>query len=353
MTVSEEKPYWNKAERYGNETERNNLFDIAKGMGILLVVIGHMHHFFEQDSITYILIYSFHMPLFIAVTGALISDRKEKTSDYVKKRFRSIIVPYWTAAIFSILYAWPADSATVRKYVGSILLGNTANGNLEYNVPLWYLPMIFCASVIFWELCKISRERKYLLFFLVSFCSALGYVLIKHNIRLPWGLETALISQVIMFGGRGLSKIKEQYDGKEYIWILLLTIVCVFAFVYSALANGRVDMNAGAYRNIVLFFVNASLGIVIVMNICVLLRRIPVVWRWMAFLGKNSLYIMMFHVPMASFVQGDILNIMPAIVRDNLWNKNVIGIFYWLFMSIAVSLLMGCIWENLLKRERH
>ena len=55
------------------KTERLNQFDILKGVGILLVMIGHA---ISTNSIVYNLIYGFHMPLFFFCSGFFFKDRQ-------------------------------------------------------------------------------------------------------------------------------------------------------------------------------------------------------------------------------------------------------------------------------------
>lgn len=61
----------------GNSTtiERINYIDIAKGIGILLVVLGHGY---SNINPVYCWINSFHMPLFFILTGVLFSIKSEK-----------------------------------------------------------------------------------------------------------------------------------------------------------------------------------------------------------------------------------------------------------------------------------
>lgn len=47
------------------EKKRDISFDIAKGIGMFLVVMGHVHGM----NRTYGVIYSFHMPLFFLISG--------------------------------------------------------------------------------------------------------------------------------------------------------------------------------------------------------------------------------------------------------------------------------------------
>lgn len=51
------------------ENGRDSRIDIAKGIGILLMVIGHFNVFLDYNSIPVILIYGFHMPMFVFLSG--------------------------------------------------------------------------------------------------------------------------------------------------------------------------------------------------------------------------------------------------------------------------------------------
>lgn len=68
---------------------RNINIDIAKGIGIMLVVIGH------TDSPLHDFIYLFHMPLFFFLSGYAY----KKIDSYnpikvIKKRFKSLYIPF-------------------------------------------------------------------------------------------------------------------------------------------------------------------------------------------------------------------------------------------------------------------
>lgn len=64
-------------------------FDIAKGIGIILVVIGHQN---IPHSVTN-WIFSFHMPLFFILSGFFFSS-KRKFYEIFKRRVKSLIIPY-------------------------------------------------------------------------------------------------------------------------------------------------------------------------------------------------------------------------------------------------------------------
>lgn len=54
---------------------RIGYIDIAKGIGILLVYIGHCD--LDYKSNLFLWIYSFHMPLFFFISGSLFTPHKQ------------------------------------------------------------------------------------------------------------------------------------------------------------------------------------------------------------------------------------------------------------------------------------
>lgn len=75
--------------------------DIAKGIGILLVVVGH---FYPKDSPAYWVtlrtaIYEFHMPLFFLLAGYLVRDVAiGNFRHFVAKKSQRLLLPFLTAA---------------------------------------------------------------------------------------------------------------------------------------------------------------------------------------------------------------------------------------------------------------
>lgn len=71
---------------------RLNWIDALKGIGIMLVVLGH--HSLPAALDTYI--FSFHMPLFFFISGFLFDFGKYSKSgaNFVKGKFRSLLLPY-------------------------------------------------------------------------------------------------------------------------------------------------------------------------------------------------------------------------------------------------------------------
>jgi len=78
---------------------RNSSLDIAKGIGIILVVIGHLH---EAPLLLVKFIYSFHMPLFFILSGYIYNITKYSSLslyEYIRSKWGNLIIPYFAMAL--------------------------------------------------------------------------------------------------------------------------------------------------------------------------------------------------------------------------------------------------------------
>ena len=139
--------------------ERDTVVDVAKGIGIITVIIGHLNHFFSYDDLIPTLVYSFHMPLFIILSGYIFNYRSETTiKEYFYKRFRQIIKPYFVFAAITYIYNYiRVVGAEDAEGIYGIFIGNGIDGHLNFNIALWFLPMLFFCNIIFGCTVKLSR----------------------------------------------------------------------------------------------------------------------------------------------------------------------------------------------------
>ncbi|KMK75060.1 acyltransferase family protein [Alkalihalobacillus pseudalcaliphilus] len=96
------------------KANRNPYFDNLKFFLIFLVVIGHVISPLkgQEDFLyhLYAMIYIFHMPAFILISGYFSKGYKKK--GYLKKTFKKILIPYFIFQIFySIFYYLNGDKA--------------------------------------------------------------------------------------------------------------------------------------------------------------------------------------------------------------------------------------------------
>lgn len=114
--------------------QRFEYLDIAKGIGIIMVVVGHM---ISNKGCIGLCINSIHMPLFFIISGLCFNaNRNAKFIPFVKKRFRQIMIPCF---VFTIICGC-LQSSLIPDY--RYLLG-------EIPGALWFLVALFGASIVF------------------------------------------------------------------------------------------------------------------------------------------------------------------------------------------------------------
>ena len=134
----------------GIKKNRYTEIDIARGIGIFFVVLGHS---IKQTQIqaawirilTYI-IYSFHMPLFFCLSGfvsaKILRMHKHERIQYVSSRARRLLIPYFTIGLIYIPVKLKLSEAAVKPFAVSdiwkLLIGQNPD------VSLWFLYILFC-----------------------------------------------------------------------------------------------------------------------------------------------------------------------------------------------------------------
>ncbi len=128
--------------------------DIARGIGIFFVVLGHS---IKQTGVsagwirilTYI-IYSFHMPLFFCLSGfvsaKILTMGKKERLVYVGSRAKRLLVPYFVIGALYIPVKLRMSDLAVKAFTVSdiwkILIGENPD------VSLWFLYILFIIELI-------------------------------------------------------------------------------------------------------------------------------------------------------------------------------------------------------------
>lgn len=143
-------------------------------IGVLLVIIGHSlepyvytdylgENFIinEKCEQLYKFIYSFHIPLFFFLYGYLFAYREQSLiswTDYTKKRFKRLIIPFYLFALFIWI-------PFLHFYIGRT---NAAEDFLSFKdcQHLWFLPTLFIIGLIHSAIIK-TPLRKHLILLLI------------------------------------------------------------------------------------------------------------------------------------------------------------------------------------------
>ena len=99
-------------------TTRIAWVDALKGFAILMVVLGHiLQRFYSDDTLAVRFIYSFHVPLFMFLSGYV--SYKIFAWNSLEKRFWQLIVPFFSAIVLDYLIISYRSSCVQTKDFGS------------------------------------------------------------------------------------------------------------------------------------------------------------------------------------------------------------------------------------------
>lgn len=230
---------------------RNNWLDIAKGVAIILMVMGH-------STIPHALamfIWAFHMPLFFIAAGWSTDWKKRSVKNYILHRMKTLMLPFFTYSIIVTLILSNHDS---WKGLSHLL----CNGWEGY--PLWFIPVLFVASVI----CRLVYEvrgakMRIMIMILLAFA---GMTLHTLKVNLPWTMSTVpYASFLVIGGGMCLKRFSYQLENPK-TWVLLLcflTTLIVSMLWRMDLAWNRISpiipLTVGAVSGTFMVFIVASL----------------------------------------------------------------------------------------------
>lgn len=200
--------------------QRLAYIDNLRGILMLLVIIGHSIQFYDTDfdhNIIFRYIYSFHMPLFMCISGFVCYHQKDSL-DTIKKRFRQLIIPFITWSV--ILYGINIGNAQIYDYF------------LHPDRSLWFLWALFFITVIFIACKKLSQRTSIKLEYIITICSIvmLGAIA-KFKINILGG---QFIGWYFIFYSIGYFVKKyniiesELFNKAKWISLILFTITAYF-----------------------------------------------------------------------------------------------------------------------------
>lgn len=270
--------------------------DVARGIAIFLVVIGHTS---TPLSLPNNFAFSVHLTLFFVISGYLMNPERYSFWEYVKKRAVRLLLPYFLFALTSAIKKienFPLQLASALFCSGKI---NSVLPQLP-DQP-WFLPCLFLSELVFFGVRKLERFSfgKWVEVPLCLLLSACGFLLTKIH-YLPWSIDIALFVQLFLCGGMLLKR-----SGLLQKTAFLRTALCalfaalwIFAIAYATQTGQAIacvlSLNE---RNITLpSLIISSFGAFSVLLFSSLLGQVKYLRAPFSYLGKISIVVYLFHL---------------------------------------------------------
>ncbi len=313
--------------------ERVRWIDILRAMAMFAVVLGHTVRGGEVQCY----LYSFHIALFMLISGMLASRREESFGSFLVRQFKRLLIPYLFFGFISViiyqLLGTVAAKALGEEFngnllanLGYLLYGSSKNGQMEYNHPLWSLTCLFVCDVLWYLIRLIKRKLKdadWFLPFCIIIFALLGYLNSTcWQLKLPFQAETALVMMVFYISGHLLKGPVSKLSFSRPVR-LALAAVLIIAGGALGLYNGRVRYSGDVYNNYLFFFISAFSSCLGYLLLAQALEKN----RAMEYVGASTLAILVMHKFPILFFQ----TILPF-TRNRLANND-------LFTALAVAVI--------------
>lgn len=263
-----------------NQAERDVSCDIARGIGIIFVVWGHLKSCPIHDEI-----YLFHMPLFFLLSGFFMSTRRSFKT-FLCQKIRFLIGPFFLFYFASLIYGAIRSGNFPLDYIHSL------NGRMmSPNAPLWFLLSLFEISILTYIIEKFVTVKIVKISIVLAFI-LIGYAMAMKGIRIHGGISQTFLCYIFFQIG---------YWGNQYKWGRYLSstlfLFLIFGYILGIILNVKTDINLMLIDvTYILFFIPALCGALLVIYVSKSCAKFQYT-RWLAYLGRNSLLILCTHVP--------------------------------------------------------
>lgn len=301
-----------------SKSSRNPTVDIAKGLLIILVVVGHTSGL-DNDVSRYIL--WFHMPCFFIISGLFMKTDGTLRGELRKKLLR-LAVPY---ACFSVILGSIMHRGQIWQTVLATLYGGWAIQN-AYTYPYYFLTVLFVASLLVFALLKYTR-RPWLWIavgYMLSHALAMRFSL-AQLIWVPWDADMALFAAAyLMMGYKWRALFLENRFGAVCLLLMgVLLVLDVAGVIHYSFSLNKFVWPIGL--DLLVPFVAMQA----VLCVSQWIAKVTVLRQTLCYVGRASLCVMLLHAAL--------LQLSYAVFRG-------MGVCLWVHPCVAALASLAAYW---------
>ncbi|MBQ6362196.1 MAG: acyltransferase family protein [Lachnospiraceae bacterium] len=238
--------------------KREKWIDNAKGIAMLLVILGHV-----SGQLTgrwnFQFVYGIHLVVFFILSGYTMK-KKTLNRDFLNIKFSRLMAPYFytclAVMIMDLFNSWKLNHdlsiASMTRLIGNDLLRSFfASGSIKtfgaieigMNIgAIWFLPAMFFATLIFQYLLNKTENEK-LLGLLTAIIALVGFITAKF-LWLPFSIQSGMLASFFLWIGHEIKKhhLLEQIKWWHY---LIAQVLLLFGIYHEYCRINFVSTNLG------------------------------------------------------------------------------------------------------------
>ena len=297
--------------------KRIDWIDIAKGLGMLAIIWGHICCKGWSNN----LVYSFHIPLFFFLSGLVYNNAKYTSFvTFVKNRAKRLLLPYF---IYSVVTwaIWAAFTYVTHRpcddFFAPLLqtfIAQGSGGFLVHNVALWFIPCLFFVELIYYPIGKYKLVGAKLLICCAIACMGMVFEHLygkSYLDTLPWNLDSAFMAMPFYCIGNLIGVNQKIYNKVSHAKLTAAAVVVVLTASLQWAANkwGAISMGHSFFGNEYVFHIRGLLGCFSTLLFAMLLSALlgsnkvfDKIIHYIKWVGKNSLDVMATNNPIKGFI---------------------------------------------------
>lgn len=308
--MSEEKIY--------AQTGRLAEFDIAKGIAIICVILGHLDVLWLKN-----LVFPFHMPLFFLISGYFLSINRP-WKDFLQRKKESLLIPYFFTGYIIIAAAIPIAMilhhsviVEICRWLMGVLYGNgTDMPSIFPNIPtfigaLWFLLALFWASLFTRFIVQYCPRYLAPIVFITLFY--IGWST-SDSIWWPWDIQAGMTAALLVYIGHE-TRTYNLLKPKPSIGYVIL--ICLFVLSSMYFYN-NLEMSKNHFGNGLFDLLRATLITWLIILFSQKINNSNFA-KIMAWFGTNSIIVFAFHsieldlIPWSEIIQHLLLIGIPEV----------------------------------------
>lgn len=288
--------------------KRVEWLDVARGLGMLLVIIGHTMTTPIRDASFYAHavydgIYFFHMPFMFYLSGRTFGMYRERNCSYtpgtwVKKKWNTLMVPYLVYGVFVYLVFFLANcqgrlheilegAGYGTQSISEWMYGAVIGDNL-YAYHLWFIYALFLMNLFVYLILRYGRWQKGLLFVLAFVCIGARVYVNTSN----WGIANLFMKCFLWF------VVGIYFDFSKLVKKMLAMVWMCFGvgyvIVYAFQLWDGIAKMPPIMQEIIKWIADVGL---LLFFVWLAMKLRGIVKDFFVYTGKNSYGIYLFHQP--------------------------------------------------------